>query len=152
MADDRSPDRRRDSMVDRLGGAPGRYAVLSVVFALAWFPVRLLLDRGDPLAAIIITAGLYGVVWAFVWPLFAVLNRHSGSQRPTGSIDETDRPAWIRRGALLGLTVGVPFHSALLVLCLTSAASWLSAGVFGVVAVAIAAIAVRRLRTPAVPA
>jgi hypothetical protein len=90
-------------------------------------------------------------VWAFALPLLDVLNRHVGPQRPTGSIDETDRPAWIRRGALLGLTVGVPFHSALLVLCLTSGASWLSAGVFGVVVVAIAVIAVRRLRTPAVP-
>jgi hypothetical protein len=138
--------------VDRAGGAPGRYAVSSVVFALAWFPLRLYLDRGDPLAAIIITSGLYGVVWAFAPPLLDVLNRHFGPQRPTGSIAEADRPAWIRRGALLGLTVGVPFHSALLVLCLTSAASRLSAGVFGVVVVAIAVISVRRLRTPAATA
>ncbi len=148
MTDNRSPGDRRITLVRWLGAEPGPFAVTSVVLALAWFPFRLYLDRGDPLSSIVASSGLSGAVWALIPPALDWLNRRL-PLRKTSSVAEAERPAWIRRGARLGLAVGVPFHCALLVLCLSTGQSRSYPVAFGIVAAAIAAIAVIRLRSTA---
>jgi hypothetical protein len=65
MVEKRSIASRRDAMLHRLGGQPGRYAVATVVFALLWFPFRLLFDRGDPRVAFLILCLSTGLSWGY---------------------------------------------------------------------------------------
>jgi hypothetical protein len=128
----------------RLGAAPGRFVVISVILAVVWFPIRLYLDRGDPLAAIIALSGLYGAVWSLMLPVFEWTSRKTANQ-PRPEIDED--PRRVRRGALVGLGLGVPFYGALLLLCLVTGRSLVYTLGFAVILAGVVAVAVARLAT-----
>ncbi|MBG0565841.1 hypothetical protein [Actinoplanes aureus] len=142
MVERRSLESRRISLMERLGGPPGRFAVLSVVLGLFWFPVRLYLDQGEPIAQSVALSGLYGGLWALLVPAIAWVDRKA-QNRPAGT--EPDDPAWVRRGAIIGLAVGVPFYGALLVFCLVTGLSLAYPVLMGTILAAIVAIAVTRL-------
>ncbi|MEU4426502.1 hypothetical protein AB0F81_38260 [Actinoplanes sp. NPDC024001] len=128
----------------RLGGPPARFAVLSVLMGLAWFPFRLYLDRGDPIPLIIAVSALYGVIWALLIPFISWSSRKTNNQPPLARPDD---PAYVRRGALTGLAIGVPYYGALLILCLLTGRFWLYPVAFATTLAIIVVIAVARLRT-----
>lgn len=133
-------------MVEALGGTPGRFVVASMTLAILWFPARLLLDDG-PLDLIIARSGLYGAAWAVMVPVFEWINRHASSRR-TGRANRRTvvGRAYARRGALVGLGVGVPFYGGLLAFCLGTGRSWSYTVSFGVILVIVVLIAVARSR------
>jgi hypothetical protein len=135
-------ENRRAAWVERLGGPPGRYAVAAVTLALIWLQFRLYLDRGDPTELIIARSALYGAVWALMLPLFEWFNRRTlpGARKP-----RPHTPQATRRGALIGLAVGGPFYTALLVFALFTVGGWLYPVSFAVILGAVVAIAVARL-------
>ena len=97
-------------------GAPSRYAILTVIVSLFWFPVRLwVLDRGDPLPEVVAGAAFSGAIWA----LFPWLNRLSRprEQRPADAADALG-PAEIRtrarRGAVAGMGLGLVYFGGLI--------------------------------------
>jgi hypothetical protein len=139
MVEKTSVAQRRAAVIDRLGGAPGRFVVASIMLSAVWFLFRLYLDRGDPIAAIIALSGLYGALWAALIPVF---ERFSSR----GSLRRADR-AGRRRGAYVGLAAGVPYYGALLALCLTTGRFWLLTAAFAGILVAVVVTAVRRLIT-----
>ena len=131
---------RRTTLLDRLGGAPGRYVVASIVLSAVWFLFRLYLDRGDPIAAIVVLSALYGAVWAALIPVFERFNSKVSPRR-------AGRPER-HRGAYVGLAAGVPYYGALLVLCLTTGRYWLYTAAFAGILAAVVVLAVRRLIRP----
>ena len=79
-------------------------------------PFRLLLDKGDPIALITVNSGLYGVVWALMtlaidWGQ-RIRAKAAGSIHSRAAATTAERRAWARRGAIVGLGVGVPFYRA----------------------------------------
>jgi hypothetical protein len=121
-----------------------------VVLAVMWFPFRLLLDKGDPVAHIIATSALQGAMWALIplageWGL-RVRRRDGG---PTDAVPSTiprQHRARARRGAIVGLGIGVPFFSALITLCLITGRSWVYTTSFGVILFVTVAIATKSVR------
>ena len=150
MVEKRTIASRRDAQLDRLGGPPGRYTVLCVVLSVLWFPFRLLLDRGEPIALIIADSGLHGVVWALMALAIEWGQRVRGKTVGPGdnlpSTITAQRRAWARRGAIVGLGVGVPFYSALITLCLITGRSWWYTTSFSLIMLAIVAVALRSRR------
>ncbi|MEU4692413.1 hypothetical protein [Actinoplanes sp. NPDC023714] len=142
MDDQRSAPSRGAALVRAWGGTPGWFTVASLLLALVWFPFRLFLDGGDPLALVVARAALYGVIWALMIPVFAWLNGRR-KPRPASLVD--------RRGALVGLGVGVPYYGGLILLCLITGRSWVYTISFGLVLAAIVTLAVRGLRKPSEP-
>jgi peptidoglycan/LPS O-acetylase OafA/YrhL len=133
----------KDALLHRLGGQPGRYAVATVVLTLLWFPFRLLLDRGDPIAEIIATSGMNGAIWALI-PVtieWGQRRRSSPENRPA-----QDSPEEARRGVVVGLAVGTPFAAAFLILCLSTSLSPGYAVFFSLLLLAIVAVALRNHR------
>lgn len=150
MVEQRTVASRRDALLERLGGPPGRYAVLCVVLAVLWFPFRLLLDKGDPIALIVVSSGLHGVMWALL-----TLAVEWGQRMRRGAVGPGDNPssvtavehrAWARRGAIVGLGVSVPFYGTLIALCLITDRSWAYTASFGVIMLAMIAVAISSLR------
>ncbi|BEL04555.1 hypothetical protein Q0Z83_027460 [Actinoplanes sichuanensis] len=139
---------RRAAMVERLGGAPGWFVVASAVLAVLWFPARLFLDGDDPVVTVIARSGLYGAVWAMMLPVIEWCDRNVTRRRIRRANDhETSAtPGHVRRGALVGLAVGVPFYGGLLVFCLITGRSWSYTAIYGVILVAVVAVAVARLQ------
>lgn len=142
--------RRVDALLEALGALPGPFAAMCVAMAVLWFPFRLYLDRGDPLAAIVAASGLHGVVWAVLWLVLGW--GHRRMQRTAAADDDapppgaSERRARARRGAAVGLGVGVPFFGALIALCLITGRSPVYTASFAVVLVVIGAVAMRGLR------
>jgi len=137
--------------LDPLGGTLGRYVIISVALSVLWFPFRLWLDRGDPLAAIIAASGLSGAMYALMvcaalWPQQRRLRKAARSAGHPDTGRATDRRAESRRGGVLGLSVGVPFFCALIVLCVSTGRSWVYSISFTVVTFTLAAVAIRNLR------
>ena len=148
MVGKRSIASHRDALLHRLGGQPGRYAVATVVFALLWFPFRLWFDRGDPIAEIVATSGMQGAMWALI-PVtieWGQRRRTTPENRPAD-----DGPEEARRGVLVGLAVGTPFAAAFLILCLSTGLSWGYTVFFGVLLLAILAVAFRNHRRATAP-
>jgi hypothetical protein len=141
--------RRHAALVREWGGAPGWFAVTSVVLSILWFPFRLLLDHGDPLASIVAATGLNGAIWAAMLPAFAWLNKKA-LPRPANpaELPAPVNEAYRRRGALVGLGVGVPFYGGLLLFCLINGGLWPYPIIFGLVLAGIVIVAVTRLRRP----
>jgi hypothetical protein len=158
VVDKHTPTSRRDALLNQLGGPPGQYAVLCVVFAVLWFPFELLLDKGDPLATIITSSGLKGAIWALM-PLAIERGQRArrgaaGNIGDSPSIASAGGRAYARRGVIVGLGTGVPFFGALVVLCLITSQSPGYTVSFVVALLIMAVVAVRSLRknqaTPAV--
>ncbi|MCY1139407.1 hypothetical protein OWR29_15515 [Actinoplanes sp. Pm04-4] len=85
-----------------------------------WFPLRLWLDHGDPILAILANSGLYGAIWGlFPWLIDKV------NKQGRRALTTADR----RRGITIGLAVGVPVFGAFLALCLATG-RWVHAGLF----------------------
>ncbi|WP_127551504.1 hypothetical protein [Actinoplanes sp. OR16] len=139
--DDQRSLPRRSRIAARLGAEPGTYAVASVVITVVAFAVRLFLDRGDPIAEIAAGAGLNGAIWA-LFP--AATSRLSRTASPPCSA------AHRRRGALVGLGVGVPFYAALILLCVSTGREWPYTAFFATAMLGIIALASVRLRARAV--
>lgn len=155
MVQEQARASRREQMLERLGGPPGVYVVACVVLAALWFPFRLLLDEGDPVARIIAASALHGAVWALIplageWGL-RIRRKFSGTPAAFPSTPAQERREWARRGAIVGLAVGVPFFTALITLCLLTGRSWVYTTSFVVILVVTAGIAVRSLRRAAEP-
>ncbi|SCE98078.1 hypothetical protein GA0070215_105161 [Micromonospora marina] len=135
----------------------------TVIAGLLWLPVRLWEERDGPVQVAVVEAGLNAVIWGF---FFFVLVR-VGKPRPAEAeraaawattetalrrgappADEAGRAAVadnlpaVRRGALFGAAGGVLLLGPLIVLAIR--AGWEVAAVgFGIVLVAILAVAVR---------
>ena len=151
MVKDPSWSHRLEALVDRLGGAPGRYVVSSVILTVLWFPFRLILDRGDPTAAIVAYSALHGMLWGLFpsgaeWMQRRAHGRAGDSARHIDTRTEADRRAWLRRGAFVGLGVGVPFFGALLTLCMSTGRSWAYTLSFALGLLVVVAVALRNLR------
>ncbi|MEU4559375.1 hypothetical protein AB0F72_13390 [Actinoplanes sp. NPDC023936] len=143
MADERGGRLRVDGELDRFGGPPGPYAVVCVVMAVIWFLVGLLLDRDDGLTMIVVDSGGRGVVWALLWlALGWARRRRTGSGGPSLPTAAARRK-YARRGAVIGLGVGVPFFGGLIALCVGTGQSWGYVVIFAVVLVALATTAAR---------
>ena len=144
---------RRDAMLDRLGGPPGVYVVACVVLAVMWFPFRLLLDKGDSIARIIAASALNGALWSLIpiageWGL-RLRRKIAGSAAAVPSTTTPGSRAWARRGAFVGLVVGIPFFGALIVLCLITGRSWVYTTSFAVILMVIVAISAKSVRDSA---
>ncbi len=149
MVEERTLSSRRDALLDQLGGPPGRYAVVCVVLTVLWFPFRLLLDKGDPITMIIVNSGLHGAVWALLPPALEWgrrLRRRAVGLVNLPSATPAEHRAWARRGAMVGLGVGVPFYSTLIALCLIADRSGLYTTSFIVIMLAMVAVAIGSLR------
>ncbi|MFJ8832487.1 hypothetical protein [Micromonospora aurantiaca] len=145
-------------------GAPGPYVVSMLIFGVAWLPVRLWLDRDEPLPTAVLGAGLNAVIWGF---LYLFLMGRLGTARGTdaervaawavtetalrrgeppadeaGRAAVTDDLSAVRRGALFGAVGGVVLLGPLIVLAIRAGWEFAAAG-FGIVLVAILAEAVR---------
>ena len=137
-------------LVDRFGDQPGPYAVAAVALTLLWLPARLWFDRGDPLGAIIALSGLYGAVWAGLplasdWAMTRRARKDTAAGRERRLPPEST-PASARRGALVGLVVGVPFASGFALFSLLTG-RWPGYPIlFAAVGAGIVLAAVRRLR------
>ncbi|MFJ5545479.1 hypothetical protein [Micromonospora chalcea] len=135
-----------------------------LIFGVAWLPVRLWVDRGEPLPTGVLEAGLNAVIWGFLYLfLLSRLGTARGDhaervaawavaetalRRGEPPADEAERAAVadnlpaIRRGALIGAVGGVVLLGPLIVLALR--VGWeLAAAGFGIVLVAVLAEAVR---------
>lgn len=149
MVEERTLSSRRDALLDQLGGPPGRYAVVCVVLTVMWFPFRLLLDKGDPITMIIASSGLHGAMWALL-PLALEwgrrLRREAVGPVNLPSRTPAEHRAWARRGAMVGLGVGVPFYCTLIALCLITDRSGLYTTSFMVIMLAVVTVAIRSLR------
>jgi len=150
MADKHTLASRREALLNRLGGPPGRYAVLCVVLAVLWFPFGLLLDKDDPIATNITSSGLKGALWALI-PLAAEWGQRArrgaaGNIGDPPSIAPTGGRAYAWRGVIVGLGTGVPFFGGLIVLCLFTAQSPGYTVSFVVVMLIMAVVAMRSLR------
>jgi hypothetical protein len=150
MVDKHTVTSRRNALLNKLGGPPGRYAVLCVVLSVLWLPFELLLENGDPIATIITGSGLKGAIWALV-PV-AVERGQRAQRRAAGTIGDppsiaaADGRAHAWRGMIVGLGTGVPFFGALIVLCLITS-QWPGYAVcFVAVLLAIAVVAMRSLK------
>ncbi len=126
----------------RLGAQPGPYVVTAVVIAAVALPFRLWLDRGDPLPRIIALSALTGATYALV---FFVVDAVARRRRRD---DPADRPgaAAVRQGSLVGLVAGVPYFGGLVAMCLATDRVPLYPISFGLVLIAVVALAVRNLR------
>jgi hypothetical protein len=96
----------------RLGAQPGPFVVTSVVIGVLLFPLVRWRESGDPLSSTLILSAFYGAFWAFAHFLAFSLRRlvtDPGSKPPA---------APIRRGAIVGLAVGVPWFGGLVAFCL----------------------------------
>ncbi|MEU4622090.1 hypothetical protein AB0G04_19270 [Actinoplanes sp. NPDC023801] len=150
MVEERTRSSRRDAMLDRLGGPPGVYVVACVVLAVVWFPFRLLLDRGDPIPRIIAASALNGALWPLIpiageWGL-RLRRKIAGSADAVPSTPTPGYRAWARRGAIVGLAVGMPSFGALIALCLITGRSWAYTTSFAVILVVIVAISAKSMR------
>lgn len=150
MVRERARSARREALLGRLGGPPGPYAAVCVVLAVMWFPFRLLLDRGDPVAESIAGSGLQGAMvalmsLAFTWAqrMTAAAPGSTGNPLP---LTAAERSVRARRGAIVGLGIGVPFFGGLIALCLGTGLSLAYAISFGVVLVVMTMVAIRNLR------
>ena len=141
----------QERLLNRLGGPPGRYAVLAAGLAVCLFPLRLLLDAGDPVLQTVAVSGLYGTVWGLFPTVIEWLNRKAGrADRNPRVQTPAERGAWLRYGARLGLAVGVPFFGAMIALCLSAGLPWNYTVPF-VVALLILVVAAIRSRRAATP-
>ena len=113
MAKESARSVRREILVGRLGGQPGPYAAVCVVLAVMLFPLRLLLDSGDPVAESIAGSGLQGAILAVMSLAFARAQRTTAvAPDSTGDFPSptaAQRPGRARRGAIVGFGLGVPF-------------------------------------------
>ncbi|BAL88201.1 hypothetical protein AMIS_29810 [Actinoplanes missouriensis 431] len=134
---------RVDEELDRFGGPPGPYAVVCVVMAVIWFLVSLPFDRDDGMAVMVVDSGGRGAVWAPLWLALGWAHRRrtgaGGPSFPTAAA----RRRHARRGAVIGLGVGVPFFGGLIALCLGTGQSSGYVVIFAVVLVVMAVLAVR---------
>ncbi|WP_229068875.1 hypothetical protein [Actinoplanes sp. DH11] len=151
MVEERATSNRGNALLNRLGGPPGPYAAVCVVMAVAWFPFRLLLDRGDPVAESIAASGLQGALWALMWLALGwgqrIHRKASGATDDVPPLGAAARLARARRGAVVGLGVGVPFFGGLVVLSVSTGREWAYAISFAVVLAVIFAVAARSLRS-----
>jgi hypothetical protein len=123
-------------MLDRLGGPPGRYVAAAIAVSLVAFPMKALFtDRGDPLGDLVTNSALQGVVWALGVLAAEALLRGRG---------RTSRE-YRRRGARVGLAVGVPFLAALAGYAAVVGRP-LFAALFGVALTGVVTVAVVQLR------
>lgn len=164
MDDKRSTPTGRLAVLHSLGGPPGRYVVASMALAVLWFPFRVWLDRGQPMSEIVAGSGLFGAMWALFTPAAEWMQRH-GRRAGNSSVQHGDsvrhspatsphgaRRAWARRGAYIGLAVGVPFHGGLILLCLRTGAEAGYPITFGVILFVTATISITNLlRNAAAP-
>lgn len=123
----------------------------ALVLSVVWFPLRLLvMDRGDPIALVVAASSLTGSLWAFSLPVleWAQHRRLPGADAADrrGLVPATDYRAWIRRGALTGLAVGVPFYGALIAMCLITGRTTVYTVAFGLILFGIVAVAIWNLR------
>jgi hypothetical protein len=136
---------RRDAVLHRLGGPPGPYAVVSVVMALLWFPIRLVLDRDEPIAEIIVASGLSGAIWALMWLILGWgqqrRRRADGSMGEPAPLTASQRRVRARRGAIVGMGVGLPFFGSLIVYSLETGRSPGYPATFAVVLLIMTAVA-----------
>lgn len=150
MVEERTRSARRETLLGRLGGPPGPYAAVCVVLAVMLFPFRLLLDRGDPIAESIVSSGLQGAMFALMSLAFTWVQRMTaaapGSAGDPPPLTAAERSVRARRGAFVGLGIGVPFFGGLIALCLSTGLSHAYAMSFGVVLAVMAMVAVRNLR------
>ncbi|MDI6099295.1 hypothetical protein QLQ12_11895 [Actinoplanes sp. NEAU-A12] len=157
MVEERARSARRKALLGRLGGPPGPYAAVCVVLAVMVFPFRLLLDRGDPITESIAGSGLQGAMFALMSLAFTWAQRMTaaapGSTGNPPPLTAADRSVRDRRGAIVGLGIGVPFFGGLIALCLSTGLPHAYAISFGVVLAVMAMIAIRNLhRRPPVSA
>ena len=156
MAEKRMTRSLQKALLDGIGGPPAPYAALSVVMAAFWFPFRLLLlDRGDPIAEIIVASGMSGTLYALMWPALdwaqRVYPRTGGAVHDYPEPSDSQRRMQTRRGALVSLGIGVPFFGGLVILCLSTGRSWGYVTIFTIALIFIVAVAIRNLHrnTPA---
>jgi hypothetical protein len=148
VTEQRTSPTRHVLFFDRLGGEPGRFTVSAIAFAVVWFPIRLYLDHGDPIAAIIASSGLHGMVWAWIPLSIEWLQPRLSRRRPAVRTEPPSR-SYVRRGAIVGLAAGVPFYGALIALCLITGRSRVYPASFVVLLAIIIVVAAVRLRRAA---
>ena len=143
--------RRGGALLDRLGGPPGPYATACVVLAVIFFLFGLLLDRGDPIAEITADSGLRGALWALMWLALGWLHlnypRAGGPVGGPSPLTASARRERARRGAIVGLGIGVPFFVGLILLCLRTGQSLGYVTIFTILLTVMAAVAARSLRS-----
>jgi hypothetical protein len=149
MAEERVRRSRGDALLDRLGGPPGLYAAACVAWTVAWFPFRLLLDRGDPIAEIVAASGLRGALFALGWMALGwaqrTYPRAAGRRDDRSPLTVSEHRARAHRGAVVGLGIGVPFFGGLIILTLSTGRSAGYTVCFAVLLVGIIAVAVTAL-------
>ncbi|MEV4279920.1 hypothetical protein [Actinoplanes xinjiangensis] len=137
---------RGDALLDRLGGPLGLYAAACVAWTVVWFPFRLLLDRGDPIAEIVAASGLRGAVFALGWMALGWAQRShpraAGRREDRPPPTASQRRVRAHRGAVVGLGIGVPFFGGLIILTLSTGRSWGYTVCFAVLLAGIVAAAV----------
>ncbi|MEV4280927.1 hypothetical protein [Actinoplanes xinjiangensis] len=151
MAEKRRTRSSPKALLDAIGAPPAPYAALSAVMAASWFPFRLLLfDRGDPVAEIIAASGMSGALWALMWPALdwaqRVYPRAGGTVDDPPQSGHSERRMPTRRGAIVGLGIGVPFFGGLIMLCLSTGRSWGYVAFFTIALMCLVAVATRNLR------
>ncbi|MEV4349812.1 hypothetical protein AB0J83_35585 [Actinoplanes sp. NPDC049596] len=142
MTDNQASARRRPAYLEALGAQPGPFAVSSIVLGLLWFPFRLWVDHGDPVAHIAVLSGLYGSVWSLIIPGGEWLQQRRGRAEASPA-----PPADRRRGALVGLAVGVPFQAVLIAVGLATGVQLGTVVLCAIILAGIVAVSVVRLRS-----
>ena len=100
-------------MSRHIGGPPAGFVVMAVVLSVLWFPFRLWLDHDDPTLYTAALSGLWGCLYAVMPMTFSWFSdRRKPDPAPSG-----EQVAWARRGVVVALAVGVPFHGGLVALC-----------------------------------
>jgi hypothetical protein len=119
--------------------------VICVVLAVLWLPFRAWFDRGEPVAEIIAASGLQGLLTALTAVAIGAMQKQR-NRRDLPSPTPAQSRTSARRGAIVGLGVGVPFFGGLALLCLTTGRSLGYTVVFSVALAGIAATVAKSLR------
>ncbi len=141
---------RRVAFLRSLGAQPGPYVVTAAAIAVVAFSFHVWRGAGDPLTLRIAASGLTGALYGLIPLVLDLVPRRA----PIGGVADQPGPGWSpdrRRGAVVGLGIGVPLFGGLLGLSLATGQTPLYPVSFAVIVIGIVAAAAWNLRrTPSV--